>query len=456
MIFERIKSEGLAHLSYFIGSEGEALVIDPRRDCQVYIDLARREGMKIKYIFETHRNEDYVIGSLELRNPTHAEVYHGRGVDFKYGNYLDDGQEFILGSMKLTALRTPGHTDESMSYILADLDTGEEPIMVFTGDTLFIGDVGRTDLYGPEEVPRLASNLYDSIFNKILPLGDEVILCPAHGAGSACGGAIAKREYSTLGLERIQNPVLQKTEKEEFVKYKVEEQLEFPPYFQKMEEYNLQGPPLLKNLPVPELFSPEEFKTEMEKGAIVVDTRMPHSFGGAHIRDTYSIWLGGVPSFAGWVLPYDKPILLVLEEKEQLETVVRYLIRVGYDNIAGFLNGGIPAWYIKALPIDKLSLISVHDLKGKLENGEEMILLDVRSKKEWDKGHIDEARNIYVGHLEKRLNEIPKDCPVIVYCGTSRRSNIAASILKKNGFSRVYNVLGSMAAWKNAGYDVTK
>jgi hydroxyacylglutathione hydrolase len=452
MIFECIKSEGLAHLSYFIGSEDEALVIDPRRDCQVYIDLARRKGMKIKYIFETHRNEDYIIGSLELKCLTDAKTYHGIGVDFKYGNYLDDGQEFSFGSMKLTALHTPGHTDESMSYILVDLDTGQEPIVVFTGDALFIGDVGRTDLYGPKEAPRMASNLYDSIFNKILPLGDEVILCPAHGAGSVCGGTIAKREHSTLGLERIQNPVLQKTEKEEFVKFKVEEKLEFPPYFEKMEQYNLQGPPLLQDFPVPELLSPEEFKAEMEKGAVVLDTRMPHSFGGAHIKDAYSIWLGGVPSFAGWVLPYNKPILIVLEEIEQLETAVRYLIRLGYDNIAGFLNGGIASWYIKALPIDSLNLISVHDLKEKLEKGAKMVILDVRSDKEWDVGHIEEARHIYVGRLEENLDEIPKNCPVIVYCGTARRSNIAASILKKNGYGKVYNVLGGMAAWKNAGY----
>jgi len=456
MIFERIKSEGLAHLSYFIGSENEALVIDPRRDCQVYIDLARREGMKIKYIFETHRNEDYVIGSLELKNQINAEIYHGQGVDFKYGNFLDDGQEFSFGKLKLTALHTPGHTDESMSYTLADLETGEEPIMVFTGDALFIGDVGRTDLYGPEEAPRMASNLYNSIFKKILPLGDEVIICPAHGAGSVCGGAISKREYSTLGLERIHNPVLQKTKKEEFVKFKVQEKLEFPPYFEKMEQYNLQGPPLLHGLPVPELLSPEECKAKMEKGAVVVDTRMPHSFGGAHIKDTYNIWLGGIPSFAGWVLPYDKPIILVLEEKEQLEAAVRYLVRLGYDNIAGLLNGGIAAWYIKALPIESIDLISVHDLKDKLEKGDEMVILDVRGNKEWDGGHIKGARHIYVGHLEENLDEVPKNCPVVVYCGTSRRSGIAASILKKNGYRKVYNTLGSMAAWKNAGYNLVK
>ncbi len=458
MIFERIKSEGLAHLSYFIGSEDEALVIDPRRDCQAYFDLARREAMKIKYIFETHRNEDYVIGSLELKNLTDAEIYHGRGVDFKYGNYLDDGQEFNFGSMKLTALHTPGHTDESTSYTLVDLDTGQDPIMVFTGDTLFIGDVGRTDLYGSREASRLASNLYDSIFHKILPLGDEVILCPAHGEGSICGGFIAKRELSTLGLEHIQNPILQKIEKEEFVKYKLEEQLEFPPYFKKIEQYNLQGPPLLQRLPITEFLSPEKFKEEVEKGAVVVDTRMPYSFGGVHIKDTYSIWLGGVPSFAGWVLPYDKPILLVLEEKEQEHrgTAVRYLIRLGYDNIAGILNGGIAAWYIKALPIDNFNLISVHDLKSKLDKGEKIVILDVRDKRKWDKEHINGAKHIYVGHLKDKLDEVPKDWPVIVYCGTARSANLAASILKKNGYGKVYNVLGGMTAWKNAGYDVVK
>lgn len=456
MIFESIKSEGLAHLSYFIGSGNEAIVIDPRRDCQIYFDIARREDMKIKYIFETHRNEDYVIGSLELKELTDAEIYHGQGVDFKYGNFVRDGQEFIFGSMKLTALHTPGHTDESMSYALADPDTGKETLMVFTGDALFIGDVGRTDLYGPEEAPRMAANLYESIFNKILPLGDGVILCPAHGAGSLCGGAISKREYSTLGLERIQNPALQKTDKEEFIKFKLEEKLEFPLYFKKMEEYNLRGPSLLKGLPVPELLSPKDFRTEMEKGLTVVDTRMPHSFGGAHIKGSYGIWLKGLPFFAGWLLPYDKPILLVLEEKDQLETAVRYLVRIGYDNIAGFLNGGISSWYMKALPVDGLNLISVQSLKDKIEKKEKMIILDVRGDKEWNKGHIEGAKHIYVGYLGENLDKVPRDCQIIVYCDSSRRSNIAASILKKNGYDRVYNVLGSMTAWRNAGYEVVK
>lgn len=456
MIFERIKSEGLAHLSYFVGSGNEAIVIDPRRDCQIYLDIARREGMKIKYIFETHRNEDYVIGSLELKELTDAEIYHGKGVDFKYGIFVSDEQEFNFGSMKLTALHTPGHTDESMSYALTYPESGKAPLMVFTGDALFVGDVGRTDLYGPEEIPRMAANLYESIFNKILPLGDGVILCPAHGAGSLCGGAISKREYSTLGLERIQNPALQRTDKEKFIKFKLEEKLEFPPYFKKMEQYNLQGPPLLKGLPVPELLFPKEFVKEMEKGAMVVDTRMPHSFGGAHIKGSYGIWLKGLPYYAGWVLPYDKPILLVLEEKDQLEAAVSYLVRIGYDSIAGFLNGGISSWYMKALPVESLNLISVQSLKDKIEKNEEMVILDVRRDEEWEKGHIEGARHVYVGHLEENLDKVPRNSPTIVYCDSSRRSNIAASILKKNGYDMVYNVLGSMTAWKNAGYKVVK
>jgi hydroxyacylglutathione hydrolase len=238
--------------------------------------------VKIRNIFETHRNEDYVIGSLELAYFTGAKIYHGPGLAFKYGETLKDGQEFCFGKVKLTAIHTPGHTDESMSYALTDLDAGKEPILVFTGDALFVGDVGRIDFYGPKEAPRMAENLYNSIFSKLLPLGDGVMLCPAHGAGSVCGGAISQREESTLGLERILNPILQKN-KEEFIEFKVSEHHETPPYFRKMEQYNLNGPTLLGHLPNPDPLSPEELQNLMKLGAVVVDTRTPPAFGGAHI-----------------------------------------------------------------------------------------------------------------------------------------------------------------------------
>jgi len=455
MIFERIKSAGIAHNSYVIGSGSDAAVIDPRRDCQIYVDFVQDKGLKIKYIFETHRNQDYVIGSVELNNMTGAEIYHGLGLDWKYGNTLRDGQQFRIGSLRLAAIHTPGHTDESMSYTVADLATGEAIVMVFTGDALFVSDVGRTDLYGPKEASRLASNLYDSIFSKLLPLGDGVILCPAHGGGSVCGLHIASRDESTIGIERIQNPVLQMKDKREFVKYKVAEKPEKPHYFRQMEIYNLEGPPLLGCLPLPVPLTPSEFREAMDKGALVVDTSEPAAFGGAHIKGAYSIWLEGLPVFAGWTLPYDRPILLVLEDQSHLERAVRYLIRAGYDQIAGYLRDGTEGWYNTGLPTENLPLLSVHQLKGMLDRGEELLVLDARGQDEWDSGHIAGSLHVYVGYLEQRLGEVPGDKPIAVICNVGHRAGLGASILLRAGYSSVYNVLGSVKAWVAAGFPVT-
>ncbi len=453
MIFERIKSEGLSHNSYFIGSGDEAAVIDPRRDCDVYIETARREEVKIKLIFETHRNEDYVIGSVGLSSSTGAKIFHGPGLEWGYGDVVKDGDVFFVGDIKITALHTPGHTDESMSYILSDLSSGEEPVMVFTGDALFVGEVGRTDLYGKEETPRLAGMLYDSIFNKILPLGDGVILCPAHGAGSVCGSDISERDESTLGIEKLQNPMLKFANREEFIKYKVEERHELPPYFEQMEIYNLEGSRILRKTPVPPALTPEEFEKLIEKGAVIVDTRPPPAFGGAHIRNSYSIWLEGLPAFAGWVLKYEKPLLLVLESGSEIGKAVNYLMRLGYDNIAGY--GGVEAWYNSGLDIDHTGLYTVHELKRRLDRGEELLVLDVRGDKEWNEGHIKDALHIYVGQLERRLGEIPRDHPIAVLCNVGRRASLGASILLRAGFENVSVVLGSMKAWRASNYPLS-
>jgi hydroxyacylglutathione hydrolase len=455
MIFERIKSEGIAHNSYLIGSKSDAAVIDPRRDCQIYVDLAQQKGLKIKYILETHRNEDYAIGSIELNNLIGTEIHHGPGLDWNYGNTLRDGQVFQIGKLKLTAIHTPGHTDESMSYAVTDLSSGDATVMVFTGDTLFVNDVGRTDLYGPEEAPRLASVLYDSIFDKLLPLGDSVILCPGHGAGSVCGLNIADRNESTLGIERDQNPVLQIKNKDDFIKYKVAEHPERPHYFRQMERYNLEGPPLLRCMPIPAPLTPLEFRKEMERGAAVIDTSVPAAFGGAHIKESYSIWLEGLPVFAGWVLSYDKPILLVLEDQCHLERAVRYLLRAGYDRIVGYLRDGVEGWYNAGYPIESLPLLSVHQLKDKIDQGEELIILDTRGQDEWDSGHIKGSVHIYVGHLEQRLSQVPRDKPIAVICTVGHRAGLGASILLRAGYQEVHNVLGSVKAWKAAGFPIT-
>lgn len=457
MILKRIKSAGISHNSYLVGSDSEAAVIDPRRDCQVYVNYSRRHGLRIKYIFETHRNEDFVIGSTELKNMTGAEIYHGPGLDWQYGNTLKDGQTFGIGDIRLTALHTPGHTNESMSFTITDLATGPVPVMVFTGDTLFVGETGRTDLYGPAEVSRLASNMYDSIFGKLLPLGDGVIIYPAHGGGSVCGAHIFDREESTIGIEKAQNRALQLKSKEAFIKYKLAEKLDRPPYFAQMEKYNLAGAPLLGRLPLPLLLMPKEFKAEIEKGAIVIDTSEPAAFGGVHIANAYSIWLDGLPNFAGWVLPYDKPVVLVLEDPAHLKRAVRYLLRAGYDvSVKGYLSGGIEAWYKAGLPVESLRLFSVHELRSALDRKEELFILDTRSQDEWETGHIPGATHVYVGYLAQRLSEVPRDKPVVVYCESGHRSGLSASILLRAGYPKVYNVPGSITAWIRAGFPVVK
>ena len=455
MIIERIKSEGIAQNSYFVGSGNDAIVIDPRRDCQVYVDLAQQMGLRIKYIFETHRNEDYVIGSVELKSITGAEIYHGPGLEWKYGTTLEDGQVFRIGNLKLISIHTPGHTDESMCYTITDPATGKTPIIVFTGDTLFIGDVGRTDLYGHQKASGMASNLYDSLFEKLLALGDGVIIYPAHGGGSVCGMRIANRDESTIGLEKIQNPAFQIKSKDEFVKYKVAEKPERPYYFTQMETYNLEGPPLLGCMPLPAPLTAHQFREEIDMGALVVDASEPAAFSGIHIKGAYSIWVEGLPAFAGWVLPYDRPILLVLEEQAHLEKVVHYLIRLGYDRIYGYLKSGIESWYNAGFPMESMSLLSVHQLKSMLDRHEQLTVLDTRGQEEWESGHIEGALHIYVGHLEQRLSEVPRDKPVAVYCKTGHRAGLSASILLRAGFPRVYNVPGSVTAWVAAGFPLT-
>ena len=453
MIFHKIKSEIVSHLSYFIGSDSEAIVVDPRRDCQIYVELAMREGMNIRYIFETHRNEDYVIGSLELSSLTEAEIYHGPWPEFEYGEIVEDGQEFQFGKLKATAIHTPGHTLGCVSYAVTDLTSGDEPVLVCTGDTLFVNDVGRTD-FGGDQRRAWSENLYESIFKKLMPLGDHVVLCPAHGSGSVCGGHIADREVSTLGLERLLNPLLQMS-KEEFVDFKVEEHHEYAPYFRMMEKLNVEGAPFVGIGPNPPALKPMEFKEKIEEGAIVVDTRPPPSFGAGHIKGSYNLILKRL-GLAGWVFPYDKPILLILGNQGQLDTVAKNLMRIGYDNLEGYLVPSIVSWYKSAMPLERLDMMTIKDLKERMDGGEDWTVLDVRSKDEWLEGHIEGSLNIYVGVLEGRAEEVPRERKVAVVCKTGTRSSFASSILLRAGHGNITNVLGGMEAWKKAGYDIIK
>lgn len=443
MLFLRIKSEGLAHISYFIGSGGEAAVIDPRRDIDVYLDIAREHCMYLKYIFETHRNEDYVSGSASLSAATGAAVYHGGALDFKYGNKTAEGDRFDVGEVHLAVLETPGHTPESLSFVLHD-KTGEVPLMAFTGDTVFPGSTGRTDLGGDHA--SASGLLYDSINQKILKLGDSVILCPAHGAGSVCGEGIEDKELTTVGHERLTNPDLQ-FDRDAFITRKMAESSVKPPYFQHMEKMNLEGAtaPRIKL----QMLQVHEFQNEIKSG-IVFDARMPYAFA-AHIPGAYSIWLDGLSSYPGWIAAYSKPIYLVLERDDEVDKASTYLYRIGFDNVKGYLCGGFQPWLEHALDIDFIGLLVPDALAGMIAAGK-IDVLDVRSNGEWREGRIKESKHIYVGELEQRVNEVSKDRPVACICSTGMRASMAASILKRAGVKTVYNLLGGIKAWKKKDY----
>lgn len=454
MFLEVVHSEGLAHMSYILGDQGKAAVIDPRRDCGIYLDIAYRNGAQITHIFETHRNEDYVIGSMELADRTGAKIYHGAQFPFQYGNGVHENDVFELGDIVLTILSTPGHTDESISIAVADKTFGNDAIGVFTGDVLFVGDVGRTDFY-PERPKEVAGLLYDSLFHKILPLGDQVILYPAHGAGSVCGAGMAEREFSTLGYERRNNPRLQMTDREQFIQFKVSEHHYQPPYFRQMERYNAEGAPVLGRLPRPKPFTVDAFEQAMEAEMVVLDARAPEAFAGAYIPGSLAIPLNMIAAYAGWLLPYEKPIGLVVEKYEDVETAVRYLIRMGYDKVQGYLDGGLHAWETEGRKYDSIPAVYAGDIKRSLESKENnFLLLDVRRQDEVAEGRLPGAKHIHLGELPQRLDEVPKDRPITTFCGTGQRAIIAASILKRHGYSEVADCLGSMAACEALGCPV--
>jgi hydroxyacylglutathione hydrolase len=446
VLFERIESQGLAHYSYLIGDGNQAAVIDPRRDARVYVEKASRAGMRITHVLETHRNEDYVIGSCELEDLTGATVLHsGEGdLAYGYGASIGDGETVTVGRLKLEALHTPGHTLGHMSYLLHDPDG--EPWMVFTGDALFAGDVGRTDFYGEERLDEITGLLYDTIFERLLPLGDEVIVCPAHGAGSVCGTTIAERTWTTIGLERKRNPNLQYTDKDAFVE-NVGRTLEYPPYFKMMEALNLEGAPVMGALPAVPALRPYEFAAKAND-AQVVDTRLGVSYGATHVPGSLSIWEGGLSSFAGWFLTYNSPILLVGETNDVTQAV-RHLVRMGYDDITGFLAGGMQAWHEAGLASERVQMVTVQDLCDRLDEGEEPWILDVRSKEEVEQQEIPTAHHVHLTQLPDQLDEVLGGQQVYVFCGSGRRSMTAASLLQAAGYDDVTVVLGGLAGWSS-------
>jgi len=450
MFLEVVKSPGLAHLSYVLGDAGKAVVVDPRRDHHAYLAIAAREGSRITHVFETHRNEDYVCGSTGLAADTGAEVLHGAQMAFGYGSGVSEGDDFEVGNIRLSVLHTPGHTEESISLVMYDEGSNrEEPVAVFTGDTLFVGGVGRTDFF-PGREEEMAGMLYDSIHSKLMPLGDAVILYPGHGQGTICGGDLAARDLSTLGYERVNNPALAFANRQEFIAHKAAEHLFMPGYFERVHAMNQEGPPPLAALPQPLPLDPAAFE-ELAAGGSVLDVRSKEGFVGAHLPGSLAIALDKVSTYAGWYLPYDKPVCLVANRPEEIETAVRYLVRLGYEDIPAYLAGGMFKWEVSGRPFARMKAVHAGELVGMLEEEEEFVLLDVRSAGEYEGGHLPTAVNIHMGDLPRRSGEVPRDRKVVTFCGSGERATIAASILEMQGYELVESCFGSMAACSNLG-----
>lgn len=450
MFIEQIKSEGLAHLSYVLGSEGCAAVIDPRRDCDIYREIATDRDCTITHIFETHRNEDLLSGAAILASETNARVYHGPNAagDVSYAETARAGDRFEVGSMEVKVLETPGHTDDSLSFAVVDKATGDDVIAVFTGDALFVGDVGRTDFY-PDRAREVAGLLYDSL-RKLTELGDQALVYPAHGAGSVCGSQMADRDFSTLGYEKRNNPRLRIDDREAFIEAKLREHHEMPPYFRHMEKLNLSGASPIEHSLVPRPLTAHAFK-KVADGSVLVDVRSTSAFLGSHLPGSLALSVELLSSFAGWLLRPEDSLVLVAEDAEQAHSAARLLARIGYDQVRGFLAPSLPAWAAAGEAFAGLPVIDAEEVHRRLqESRPEWALLDVRSEAEVSELRIPAAHHVYVGELATRLDELDPNKQYTVMCASGARATIAASVLLRAGWSQVDLFLGSIGAWRSS------
>ncbi|REJ72457.1 MAG: MBL fold metallo-hydrolase [Planctomycetota bacterium] len=466
MLFHQRFVPGLAIASYIVGDEksGEAAVIDPTRDVGEFLQFAKENGLHIRHIIETHVHADFVCGSRELKArlndeaTIHCSGYGGDDWTQAFADqHVREGDSITMGDVRFGFQHVPGHTPEHIAVTLFDTSrSSDTPWVMFSGDFLFVGDVGRPDLLGEEAKQELAHQLYESIFERIDELPDITEVFPAHGAGSLCGKAIGSRRSSTVGFERRFNPSLQRKPEEQWVDDLLSEMPLSPPYFKRMKQVNRDGPAIIgPELPGGKRWSVREVHDRVCDDCLIVDVRSQESFAAAHIPDSINIPFGqNLPTWAGWVLPYDRPILIITDEPSQMDQVAIHLLRVGFDDVQGYLEGGFRSWETNGLPLSRLHTLSVHELDTKRKAEKQLTILDVRTEKEWNDGHIEGALHIHGGTLQDRVTEIPRDKPVAVVCGSGYRASIASSFLKREGFEDVTNVIGGMSAWKAAGLAV--
>jgi glyoxylase-like metal-dependent hydrolase (beta-lactamase superfamily II)/rhodanese-related sulfurtransferase len=451
MYFEQFYLGCLAHASYLLVSEGEAVVVDPQRDVEIYLAAAEKEGAAVRHVFETHLHADFVSGHRELAARTGATIYMGAdgGAAFPH-EAVRDGFELRVGNVSIRALQTPGHTPESICLVITDHERSAQPWAVLTGDTLFLGDVGRPDLSRTHTPAQLAGLLYDSLHQKLLKLPDETLVYPAHGAGSLCGRNMRAERVSTIGTERLTNYALQFKSKEEFVAALTQNLPARPEYFLEDAEINRRGAAVLAELPPLRALAPAELKTMLQQGEMALDVRPCDEFAAGHVPGAVNIALGGqFASWAGTVLGVAaRPVLIAGSEEQQAEARLR-LARVGIENVGGYLRGGVAAWKEAGLPLGTIRQLTVGALQEELQ-AEPLQVLDVRREAEWEAGHVAGATWWPLDDFKVAPPEIDRGRPLAVHCHGGYRSMIACSLLQRAGFRNVSNVVGGFDAWQKA------
>lgn len=456
MYFKQISVEGMGCFSYMIGCPQArvACVVDPKRDVQDYLQIARENGMQIARIFETHLHADHVSGNRELQSRTGAVIHFMKGTPVEFDHEpLEEGDRFTFGATRIEILKTPGHTPDSLSILVTDLARSDHPWMVLTGDCLFVGDVGRPDLAGAEQVGEQVENLYDSLHIKLGGLAESVEIFPAHGEGSLCGKGMSSKSSSTIGYEMRCNRVFS-LPRETFRRDLSRDFPERPKSFTHIIRTNQKGATLLDRCPAAGDLSPAQVEACRSQGAVVLDTRDTAAFGGVHIPGSINIGLAKqTANWIGMVIDPEKDLVLVVPGEAAYNEMRTQLHRIGYDNILGWLLGGIAAWQEAGYPIGQLWQISAEKLHRKIV-GSRPLLLDVRTTAEWGSGHIEGARHCPLTELLKGDIDFPRDQEIIAACGVGYRGNIAASFLQQRGFQHVHSLAGGMKGWINGGYPV--
>jgi glyoxylase-like metal-dependent hydrolase (beta-lactamase superfamily II)/rhodanese-related sulfurtransferase len=451
MYFEQFFLGCLAHDSYMLASAGEAVVVDPQRDVDIYLRAAEQHGVRIRHIFETHLHADFVSGHKELAARTGATIYIGPNGGARIAHVeVHDGFELRLGTVTIKVLETPGHTPESICLVVTDQEKSRDPWAVLTGDTLFLGDVGRPDLSNTHTPVVLAGMLYDSLQNKLLKLGDDVIVYPAHGAGSLCGRNMRAERSSTMRTERLTNYALQIETREEFIRQLTTNLPPRPEYFPQDAAINREGAPALSELPTLESIPAQQLQSLLLEGVIALDVRSGDEFASGHVQGSIGIPLTGeFASWAGIVLGLSARPVLIAASAEQLSEARTRMARVGIDDIRGYLQGGIEGWTKAGLALAELPQITPQVLNERLRTGKSQ-LLDVRRKPEWEAGHIEGATWAPLDDFKGALPEIDRKAPIAVICKGGYRSLIACSLLQRAGFGNVTNVKGGFATWEKA------